>query len=102
MVGKRRVKSFFVTSVPVPFDRFKTIDKIKSISCPILIIHGRDDHVVKFWHGEELQEAAHEPKQFLWVDNAGHGDVSTVAREQYERAIKKFVAQIQTSAKIFR
>jgi fermentation-respiration switch protein FrsA (DUF1100 family) len=79
-----------VTHVPMPFDQFTTLAKLKDIHCPVLVIHGRGDRVVKFWHGEMLYENANEPKKFLRVDNAGHGDVSYVANEQYEQAIKTF------------
>jgi fermentation-respiration switch protein FrsA (DUF1100 family) len=85
-----------VTTVPMPFDQFTTLSKLKKITCPILVIHGRADAVVKFWHGEMLYENANEPKQFLWVDNAGHGNVSFVAGEQYELALKNFAGLIQT------
>ena len=91
-----------VTGVPVPFDKFNTLEKLDGISCPILVIHGRDDRVVKFWHGEKLYESAKGPKQFLWVAKADHGNVSLLAGEQYKQALKNFAAQIQTSATMHR
>ena len=91
-----------VTTVQLPFDQFKTLSKVKNVTCPILVIHGRADNVVKFWHGEMLYDYANHPKQFLWIDNAGHGNVSYVASEQYEHALKNFAAQIETSATIQR
>jgi fermentation-respiration switch protein FrsA (DUF1100 family) len=87
-----------VTAVPMPFDQFKTLSKLKNITCPVLIIHGRADSVVKFWHGEMLYENANEPKQFLWADNAGHGDVSYIVSEQYEQALKNFVGLTKTQS----
>ena len=89
-----------VTVVPMPFDPFNTLGKLKSISCPILVIHGRADRIIKFWHGEKLYDNANEPKQFLWVDNAGHNDLSMVAGEQYEQKLKNFAAELQNSANI--
>jgi hypothetical protein len=89
-----------LTGVPMPFDKFTTLAKLKEIKCPVLMIHGRADRVIKFWHGEKLYEAANEPKQFVRIDNAGHGDISHVAGEQYREAIKTFVSDIQSSAKI--
>jgi fermentation-respiration switch protein FrsA (DUF1100 family) len=83
-----------VTRVPVPFDKFKTLDKLDKITCPILLIHGRDDRVIKFWHGEMIFAAAREPKRSLWVDNADHGNVSIVAKEDYESALKNFAAEV--------
>ena len=87
-----------VTRIPVPFDKFKTLDKLDKITCPILFIHGRSDSVIKFWHGEKLFAAAHEPKRSLWVDNADHGNVSRVAEGDYELALKTFAAVVQPSA----
>lgn len=86
-----------VTHVPVPFDKFKTLDKLDRITCPVLVIHGRADSVIKFWHGEMLFAAAHEPKRFLWVDNADHGNVSFVAKDDYESALKNFASEIRSS-----
>lgn len=83
-----------VTTVPMPFDQFKTLAKLKNIKCPILVLHGRADRVVRFWHGEMLYENANEPKQFLWIDNAGHGDVSLIAGAQYEHALKRFASSL--------
>jgi len=89
-----------VTVVPMPFDQFNTLSKMKNISCPVLVIHGRADLVVGFWHGEKLYENANNPKQHMWVDSAGHGDVSFVAGQQYENALKNFVTEIQSSDRI--
>jgi hypothetical protein len=38
---------------------------------PLLIIHGRDDRIVPYHHGEHLLEAAKEPKE-LWALPGGH------------------------------
>lgn len=91
-----------VTVVPMPFDQFNTLAKLDKISCPILVIHGRADGVVKFWHGEKLYANAKEPKQFLWVENASHADVSLIAAEQYKQTLRNFAAELQTSGTIHR
>lgn len=65
-------------------------------------MHGRADRVVGFWHGQKLYDNAIVPKQFLWIDNAGHGDLSLVAGPQHEEALKNFAAKIQNSATIHR
>lgn len=87
-----------VTHVPIfPFDKFRNIDKIKQVKCPILIIHGRDDEIIPFWHGEKLFEAANEPKLNFWVDGAGHNDLFWVAGNRYWDAIKEFTGVIRTN-----
>jgi len=87
-----------ITHIPLlPFDKFKNIDKIKKVECPVLVIHGRSDKLVPFWHGEKLFEAANEPKLKLWVDNAGHNDLVLVADRSYWDAIKRFADAVKGS-----
>ena len=80
-----------VTHFPIfPFDKFRNIDKIKQVHCPILVIHGRQDEVIPFWHGARLFELANEPKMYLWVEGAGHNDLSVIAGSKYEQALRAF------------
>ena len=41
-------------SPQMPGDVFPNIDRIGRIESPIFIIHGTNDEVVPFWHGQEL------------------------------------------------
>jgi fermentation-respiration switch protein FrsA (DUF1100 family) len=87
-----------VTRVPIfPFDKFRNIDKIKQVACPILIIHGRDDEVIPFRHGEKLFEAANEPKLKFWVDWAGHNDLFWIAGNHYWEVIGEFTDTIKAN-----
>lgn len=72
------------------FDKFDSLSKIKKIKAPILIIHGKKDQVVAFWHGEYIYHQANSPKQFLPIENAGHNDVAKMGGETYWDAIKQF------------
>ncbi|HEV2905322.1 MAG TPA: alpha/beta hydrolase, partial [Pyrinomonadaceae bacterium] len=91
------VESSFVSAFRVvtgyrifPFDKFRNADKIKQVRCPLLIIHGRQDEVIPFWHGEQLFGIANNPKTNLWVDGAGHNNLKIVAGAEYARALKAF------------
>jgi abhydrolase domain-containing protein 17 len=89
-----------VTRVPlIPFDKFRNIDKIKQVRCPVLVIHGKDDRVVPFWHGEKLFKTANEPKLKFWVDGAGHNDLFWVAGSRYWDIIKEFTGIIQVNSR---
>jgi fermentation-respiration switch protein FrsA (DUF1100 family) len=89
-----------VTYIPLlPFDKFRNVDKIKKAQCPVLVIHGRDDSVVPFWHGEKLFKTANEPKLNLWVDGAGHNDVLTVAGNRYWAVIEDFTSMVRANRK---
>lgn len=73
-----------VTYYPIfLFDRFKNLAKIKQVTVPLLVIHGRQDRNVPFYHGERLYEAANCPKDFLWVDEGGHSDAQLKAGDKY-------------------
>lgn len=80
-----------LTQVPIyPFDRFENLTKLKQVNGPILVMHGTEDRVVRFWHGQALFAAAKEPKRFLWVEGAGHNEVMWVAGDRYSQALQEF------------
>jgi fermentation-respiration switch protein FrsA (DUF1100 family) len=85
-----------LTRVPLlPWDKFNNVRDIRKVHAPVLIIHGRNDQVVPFWHGERVFQAANEPKQFVAVDGAGHNDVVFVAGKKYFKAIQQFAGSLK-------
>jgi len=52
--------------------RFDNLSKIARVQRPVFIAHGTADGIIPFSHGEALFAAANSPKQFMWVDGAGH------------------------------
>jgi abhydrolase domain-containing protein 17 len=95
------VESTFITAFRVltriplfPFDKFTNLDKLDRINCPLLILHGTEDEVVPFAHGQQLFAAAKEPKQFVWVEGAGHNDLRDVAGDRYPQELQQFTATL--------
>ncbi|KAM3097206.1 alpha/beta hydrolase [Phormidesmis sp. 146-35] len=85
-----------VLPIPIfPFDKFPNRDRLKLVRCPVLVIHGENDQVIPFWHGQALYDAANQPKQFFAVSGADHNDVAEVAGESYSKALQNFVTLIQ-------
>jgi fermentation-respiration switch protein FrsA (DUF1100 family) len=85
-----------LTRVPLlPFDKFRNVDKIRQVRCPVLVMHGRADEVVPFWHGRKLFEAANEPKRLLAVEGAGHNDFVRAAGARYGQALREFEALVR-------
>jgi len=85
-----------VTRYPIiPFDRFKSIDKIGAVRCPVLVIHGSDDWTIPVYHGERLFEAANEPKTALWVERAGHNDLFYKDQQRYLSTIAEFANSLE-------
>lgn len=63
-------------------DKFPNIDRAPFIQCPVFIIHGTQDEVVPFWHGQDLFLAVPQPwraKPF-WVEGAGHNNIEALLR----------------------
>ncbi len=75
----------------LPFDRFRSIEKVPRITCPVLVVHGTADWVIRPWHGRQLYAAVRAPKQALWVAGAGHNDLIMVAGETYFTALRAFI-----------
>lgn len=69
------------------FSRFsyRTIDYVKDVRCPVMIIHSRNDDIVPFEFGLELYEAANEPKKFVEISGS-HNDGFLVSSEIYKKA----------------
>lgn len=69
--------------------RFESLDKIRSITVPTLIGHGKADPIVPFAMGQRLAEAAAGPVETLWVDGAGHNDFFDRAGRSVDDALKR-------------
>ena len=100
-IGALIVESSFVSAFRVltktrlaPFDKFTSLKKIKNVNCPVLIIHGRRDRTIPFWHGENLFAEANEPKFSIWLDEADHNNVFTVAGKTYFQSIRDFTGNL--------
>jgi hypothetical protein len=74
----------------LPWDKFDNASRIRRVHCPVLVIHGRADSVVPWWHGERIYQLANKPKRYLWVDHAGHNDVAMIAAQRYFAALREF------------
>lgn len=85
-------------------DRFPSVERIGSVTCPVLIIHGTEDGIVPLELGQRLFAAAPEAsqsgtaKQFVTLENAGHNDVLYAAREPYQAALRRFLEEIKRRA----
>jgi abhydrolase domain-containing protein 17 len=83
----------------LPFDKFTSLDKLRRVSCPVLVIHGDADNVIPFSHGQQLFAAAAEPKLSLWVKGAGHNDLTDVAADRHRQALISFRSLIASHNK---
>jgi fermentation-respiration switch protein FrsA (DUF1100 family) len=65
-----------------------TIDQLPPI--PVMILHGTDDAVIPFRHGQKLFDKATHPKQLIAVPNGHHTDALVREDPIYRRALVDF------------
>ena len=73
---------------------YKTIDYIKDVHSPVMIIHSRNDDLIPFEFGLELYETANEPKEFAEIFG-GHNDGFLVSSDIYNKAWTKWLNFLQ-------
>jgi fermentation-respiration switch protein FrsA (DUF1100 family) len=56
-------------------DTFASVDHIKRIDAPLLVMHGTEDRVIPLESGKALYDAANQPKQMAVLRGAGHSDL---------------------------
>jgi len=75
-------------------DLFHNEKRARNVRCPTLIIHGREDEVVPFWHAPRLLAAI--PPEFraapYYVDNMGHNHIESRCRDKYLKVVLNFLA----------
>jgi hypothetical protein len=87
--GVRGMASLHYPFVParlVP-DAFPSLDRIRGLGAPLLVLHGDRDEIVPVEQGRALFEAAPEPKQLRVFPGLGHNDLVPLAGPAYGEAI---------------
>ena len=70
--------------------KYDSIQKIKNVKIPKLIMHSEDDEIIPLSHGEKLFKAAISPKQFYKM-HGGHNDGFIVMGKEYRDTIRNFI-----------
>ena len=70
---------------------YNSRQQLQRVSCPVLVVHSRDDEIIPFRHGQALYAAAKEPKQFLEL-RGGHNDGFLVTGRVYTQKLDAFLS----------
>ena len=70
---------------------FESLEKMKSIKMPVLVITGTEDIQIPVEMGERLYAAAPEFKQLIIIQGRGHDNHMP---EQYKQRVKQFIEQV--------
>jgi uncharacterized protein len=74
--------------------RYATLERLRDVRSPVLVMHSPDDDIIPYAHGRKLFEAAAEPKTF--VDLAGgHNSGFVFTRPEWVQALGEFLRKVE-------
>ena len=71
--------------------RFPTLQYIKKVSCPVLLMHGAEDAIVPPVLGKKVYDAVCTPKLWHNIPNAGHNQIYLQGGDKYWHLVKSFI-----------
>jgi len=80
-------------------DRYPSVERIRHIGCPLLVVAGTRDRIVPIAQSRALHEAAAtEQKRFVLIEGAGHNDFDLLAGEVLIREVVSFIDESLANA----
>ena len=79
---------------------FANAETLSKLSMPLLLIHGKQDHIVAPRESANMFARANEPKTLIWLEHCGHNDVGADLPELhaeyllYNKSMQDFVAHL--------
>ena len=72
--------------------QFRNLDKVHNFTCPVLIVHSKDDTVVPIAHGRRLYDSINAPKTFIKIEGAHYGG-KFKSKEAYLQGLNAFLEE---------
>jgi len=72
---------------PLITQRFESLEKVKHIGSPLLVVHGDNDTLVASALGRKLYDAAPGNKRFVLVEGGSHFNTMMLGLDQYRDAL---------------
>lgn len=73
--------------------RFESLQKIRNLKIPLLLIHGTWDEKVPYKMSQQLYAAAPQPKTLLLIEGGEHSNSREIGWVEYRDAVSAFVRQ---------
>eukprot|EP00573_Skeletonema_grethae_P011502 CAMPEP_0201711434 /NCGR_PEP_ID=MMETSP0578-20130828/59138_1 /ASSEMBLY_ACC=CAM_ASM_000663 /TAXON_ID=267565 /ORGANISM="Skeletonema grethea, Strain CCMP 1804" /LENGTH=932 /DNA_ID=CAMNT_0048200485 /DNA_START=104 /DNA_END=2902 /DNA_ORIENTATION=- len=76
-------------------DLFPNIDRVKDFTCPVYIIHGTEDEIVPYYHGQGLFNELPDTSKAVpfWANGAGHNNIEMEMPTAYIKRLMQFIRQ---------
>ena len=75
-------------------DRFASLDAIRDVGCPVLVIAGDRDRIVPVGQSRRLYDAVRAPKDLVIIAGADHNDPELGAGEEMMAAVVRFLSPV--------
>jgi pimeloyl-ACP methyl ester carboxylesterase len=79
--------------VVIRFD-FDTVESLRQVNVPVLVLHSPDDEIMPFNLGEKVFESANQPKQFVRM-RGDHNNGFIQSQPEYEQQLANWVESLQ-------
>ena len=89
----RKLLPMFPTSLVLKY-KFNNEEKLRNITCPILIMHGTRDSLIPFAMSKRLESAAAVKVHRIAIDDADHNDVFEVGGEELFQTVGTFIGDV--------
>jgi fermentation-respiration switch protein FrsA (DUF1100 family) len=77
--------------------RLSTLEFMKDVRSPVLVVHGERDRVVPLGAGQKLYDRLAGQKELYLVKGAGHADLHLVGGQEYWERLAAFVKSLDRS-----
>lgn len=74
-------------------EKFDSLSRVAELKIPLLIIHGTWDKIVPYQMGQQLYDAAHQPKTIELIEGGAHESSCIVGQVECNRIFSSFVTQ---------
>jgi len=89
--GFRSIAKVVSNNLASVFDMFDNESKIQKVRSRTLFIHGRQDHIVPFSHGEKLFDLCNSPKECFWIDHGCHNNLDSTYHSELLFRVMTFI-----------
>jgi fermentation-respiration switch protein FrsA (DUF1100 family) len=79
---------------PLLISGLNTLDRVRELEVPLLVIHGDRDEVIDYDLGRAVFESGPEPKTMWTVEGAGHNDLYYVAGAEFPARLRAFYSTL--------
>lgn len=75
---------------------YPTRKHVAAVTCPVLVVHSRDDEIAPFSHAERIFAAASEPRTLLALAGS-HNAAHVQSEEDYVEGLRAFLSTLDSS-----